>query len=278
MVPILRWLIPGLALSACVFLLLRRGEASGEKEAWQPILSKNVYQDLANREAVLIRELLKDTPKARALNRAKFGAVLIAALTMSVKDGSSVEDLLGTRETALMLANALNTKDQLAAARELATRLLNAKPGPNAKLDSINWRALLEAPKLMQHFLPKNEGGDGIHPDLQSDAGLKGAKNGILEKIRTLTTTELTADAIAKEAKELELFGYRTAVIGSLTYYLVPTKMKANKTPEEWRTLAIQMRDNSTKLAGAAERGDKAAVFKASTDLRSACSRCHNVF
>jgi Cytochrome C' len=54
--------------------------------------------------------------------------------------------------------------------------------------------------------------------------------------------------------------------------------MKANKTPAEWRSLAIQMRDHSVDLAVAAQHGDAGAVLKASTKLRSACSKCHDVF
>jgi hypothetical protein len=274
----LRWLIPSVVVSAGVWLLVGGSEASTDEEAWRPILTKEVYQELAKREADLIQELLKDVPKKLALNRAKFGTVLIAALTMSVQDGFPADELHGTRETALMLANALNNKDQFDAARKLAAQLPDAKVHANANFDINNLRGYVDAPTLMYHFLPKNEGGDGIHPDLQSTDQLKGRKNGILEKIRDLTTNELTAAAMKKEAKELELFSYRSAVIGSLVYYLVPAKMKVNKTPEEWRNLAIQMRDHSVNMAVAAQKGDTAAVLKASISLRSACSKCHNVF
>jgi hypothetical protein len=273
-----RWLITSVAFSVGVWLLVASSEASSDEEAWRPILTKEVYQELTKREADLIQQLLKDAPNKLALNRAKFGAVLIAALTMSVKDGFPADELRGTRETALMLANAINNKDQLDAARKLAAQLPNANPDRNSKKDTSNLRGFVDAPTLMYHFLPKYEGGDGIHPDLQSTDRTKGRKNGILEKIRDLTTYELTADAIKKEAKELELLGYRSAVIGSLVYYLVPAKMKVNKTPEEWRNLAIQMRDHGVSLAVAAKKGDTTAVLKASISLRSACSKCHNVF
>ncbi len=179
---------------------------------------------------------------------------------------------------ALRLASALRDEKQLATARKLAGQFPDAGSTSSRKLDSVNWHGFIEAPTLMVHFLPKNEGGDGIHPKLQSNARLKGANNGILEKIRYLSTNELTATALASEAKELELFGYRSAVIGSLVYHLVPAKMKPNKTPKEWRDLAIQMRDHSLELAEGAEKRDSAAVLRASKSLRSACSRCHNVF
>jgi hypothetical protein len=274
----LRWLIASVMFSVALWLLVGSGDACSDEEAWQPILSREVYQELANREAGLIRELLQDAPKRLALDRARFGAVIIAALTMSVKDGFPADELRGTRETAIMLANALNNKDQIDAARKLAALMPKTKPDPIGKMVTNNLRGFVDTPTLMRHFLPKFEGGDGIHPDLQSTEWLKGSKNGILEKIRDLTAQKLTSAAMKKEAKELELLGYRCAVIGSLVYYLVPAKMKVNKTPQEWRDLAIQMRDHSLNLAVSAHKGDIAGVFKASNSLRSACSRCHNVF
>jgi hypothetical protein len=251
---------------------------SSEEEAWRPVLTTELYHELARREADIIRALLKDTPDNRSLNRTKFGAVLIAALTMSVKEDVPKDELRDTRETALQLANALKNKDHLETARSLATLLAEANPKFSSSKDLRDLRGFVDTPTLMYHFLPKKEGGDGIHPDLQSTVPLKESKNGILEKIRDLTAHELTAADLKKETKELELFGYRNAVIGSLVYYLVPAKMKANKTPGEWRELAIQMRDHSVSLAEAAHQVDTSAVLKASIRLRSACSKCHNVF
>jgi hypothetical protein len=198
MTRIMGWLIAGMALGVSIWLPLGGGAATGQNEPWQPILSMEVYQELAKREAELIQDLLKDTPKKLALNRARFGAVLIAALALSVKQGSPAEDLRGTRGTALLLAKALGNKDQLAVARKLAAQLANAKADPDAKMDNTIWAMLMDAPTLMVHFLPKNEGGDGIYPDLQRTTKLQGAKNGILEKIRDLTTTELSAADIKR--------------------------------------------------------------------------------
>jgi hypothetical protein len=273
-----RWWIVGIGLSACTLVLAGIGAASGEKDSWQTILPRDVYQELVKREISLVQNQLENTTDERSLNRAKFGALLIAALTKSVKDGPAEEDLRGTREMAITLVNAINKKEQLEAARKLAVQLSHTTPVANGKPDTVNWRGFLETPVLMVHFLPKPEGGDGIHTDLQSNALLKGSKNGILEKIRYLSTTELTAANLESEAKELELLGYRSAVIGSLIYYLVPAKMKPNKTAQQWQDLAIQMRDQSVNLAVGAQKRDATAVLKASASLRSACSRCHNVF
>jgi hypothetical protein len=265
------------AVCGC-WLALDRGDAGGAKSAWQATLSKEVYQELAKREADLIRELLNGTPEEEAINRAKFGAVLIAGLTMSVKDGVPADDLKGTRERALALAFLLTKKDQLATAKQLAATLPGAKGDLKIKVDVGDWGSYLQKADLMDHFRVKSKGGDGMHADLQSNVRLKGALNGIEEKIRALTMKQLTAAAMKKEAKELELLGYRSAVVGSLTYFYAPVMKKGDKDPQDWRNYSIQMRDASVNLAVAAQKGDAAGVFKASNSLNSACSQCHSVF
>jgi hypothetical protein len=265
-------------LGCCHLLVPSPSQARDEKEAWLACLPKEVYRELSRREIDRVQELLKNTPDKRSLQRAEVGAVLVAALTMSVKGESASEDVQGTRQASLALARAFKSQEPLGATRELAAQLARPRPAGTSKTDTLDWRGLLDAPTLMIQFLPEGEGGDGIHSALQTNDRLKAGKNGILEKIRYLSANELTRTAVESEAKELELFGYRNAVIGSLTYYLVPAKMKPNKTAEEWRDLAMQMRDQSLALAEGAQKRDAPAVLKASGKLRSACSRCHNAF
>jgi hypothetical protein len=275
----LLWLAGGVAICAAAGLLLCRAEAlaAGDKGPLQPILPKEVYQELAKREAELIREQLGGMPKEQAVSRAKFGAVLIAALTMSAKDGAPAEELRGTRETALSLASALNKKDQ-AAAKQLAAQLPNAKGDPGAKSNTINWGTYLKLGELMDHFDVKSKGGDGIHPDLQTNIRFKGALNGVEAKIGELAKKELSAANLKKEAKELELLGYQSAVVGSLAYYYAPSAKQGKKDPQQWRSLSLAMRDQSVSLAVAAQKGDPALVLKASSDLSSTCTQCHSVF
>ncbi len=270
----LRWLAAGVTVSAAV-LLLARGSAGGPTEAWQPILPKEVYQELLKRETDIIQAALKDKPGDKAISRAKFGAVLIAALTKSVKDGVAAGELQATRDTALQLAGTLSKKGQLDAAKKLAADLPKGKadPAPSA----VNWGSFLQAADLMDPYRTKDKGGDGMHADLQSNARLKGALNGIEEKILALAKKAPTAAAMDKEAKELELLGYHTAVVGSLTYYYAPPK-KGKQDPQEWRKLAAQMRDNAVSLAAAAKKKDAEGVFKASDNLSSSCSQCHTAF
>jgi hypothetical protein len=273
----LRWLAAAAAVAAGTWLLLSRGEAAGagDKAPWQPILPKDVYQELARREAEVIREQLSGPAKDKAVSRAKFGAVLIAALTMSVKNGQDANELGGNRQTALNLATMLNNKN-LAAAKKLADTLPNVKSGGDA--NPINWGSYLKLPELMDHFDVKSKGGDGIHPDLQTNIRFKGALNGVEAKVGELAKKELNAANLKKEAKELELLGYRSAVVGSLASYYAPATKQGKKDPQEWRNLSLAMRDQGVNLAVAAQKGDAALVLKASSDLSSTCTQCHSVF
>jgi hypothetical protein len=276
MKPTVRCLLAAGAVVACAGLLLGRGDAQGDKGPWQPILPKDVYQELVKREADIVRERLADKPDDEAIGRAKFGAVLIAALTMSVKDGVPADDLKGTREAAMTVAKLLANKN-VDGAKKLAADLPNVKADPKAKVE-VKWAGQLTNLEMMLHFHLKTKGGDGMHPDLQSNIKFKGPLNGIEEKIRLLSIKELTAAGMKKEAKELELLGYRSAVVGALSWYNAPATKKDKKDPDDWRTYAVQTRDNGVALAQAAQKGDTMALLKASNALNSSCSQCHTVF
>jgi len=273
-----RW-IAGACSVAALGLVLARTEADGDKGAWQPILSKEVYEELAKREAEAIKAILDAKPDEDALRRAKFGAVMLAAYSKSIKplDGTDNQNLIGVRERAVQLVDALK-KDTLPRAQELLKDILQARTMSKSSPGQVHWDKLIERPDLMDHFRTKDKGGDGIHADLQSNIRLKGTQNGIEEKLRALGMKELAAAGMKKEAKELELLAYRTAVVSSLTYYFAPAMKVGKKDPDEWRTLSLQSRDAAVGLAQAAKKGDTAAVFKASNSLNSACNQCHSTF
>jgi hypothetical protein len=270
----IRWLMVTLLMAGAVWLLAVRGEAGGDKGPWQPLLPKDVYEELAKREAETIKTAL-DNPTDESLARAKLGAALIAALTLSGTDKGSAEDLSGVRERAIRLAQAL-TKSTIPQAKMLAGDLLKQKPDLTKKL-SIPWDTLLTSAELMDHLRPKAKGGDGMHPDLQSNVKLKGALNGIEEKVRALGMKELNETGMKKEAKEMELMAYRIAVVGALTYNFAPPKA-GKKDPVLWREYSLKMRDGGVELAAAAQKGDTAAVLKSSSNLYSSCTQCHGVF
>jgi hypothetical protein len=273
----LRWLLTAMAATAGLGLLLysKDVEAQGDKGSWQQFMPKDVYQELAKREAEIVKESLANDPKVYAINRAKLGAVLIAAYTMSVKDGADAKQLGDARGSAIQLANVLK-KGDLAEAKKLAAEL--PKGQSNAKADNVNWGGLLEPADLMDHLNIKSKGGDGIHPDLHANARYKTVLNGVEMKIGELAKKELAEAVLKKEAKELELLGYRCAVVGELTYNYAPTAKADKKDPQEWRKLSLQMRDQSVSLAQAAKKLDAAGVLKASSDLNSTCTQCHSVF
>jgi hypothetical protein len=276
-----RCLLIGATLVLSVWLSADAGQAGGGKnEPFDPVVPKTIYNELVKREAEKIQELLNDKDVDNAkLRRANFGAVLIAALTKSVKDANA-EELRGTFETAWLLHVALQKKDNLEEAKKLAAKLLTAKADPQKGLDMPPdyWKGALTKSELMDHFHTKPKGGDGMHPDLQNNIKFKGALNGIEEKIRYLSLKELSANGIKKEAKELELLGYRTSVVGALTYFAAPAKKVAEKDPEDWRRFSVATRDSGVALALAAAKVDAGGVLKASNALNSACSQCHSVF
>ena len=249
----------------------------GNPEPWQPILTKDVYKELVKREAEKIQQILNGQVDEDGLRRAKLGAVLIIAYTKSVK-GAATNDLDGTATLATALDNALRQKDGLDKAKKLAGDLVAGNTKVAKTLIHKNLGGLLEKADLMDHFHTLAKGGDGMHPELQSNIKFKGALNGTEEKLRYLSLKELSPTAMKKEAKELQLLGYRTSVVGALTYLYAPAKKMGAKDPEDWRRFSITMRDSAAELATAAAKGDTAAVFKAGNTLNSSCSQCHGTF
>jgi hypothetical protein len=274
-----RCLIVGLTVLAGVCVAAGLGQAGGgKKDPWQPILTKEVFKELVKREAEKIQQVLSAKPDEDTMKRAAFGAVLIYAYTKSVKAGA-VDDLDGTANKAVMLYAAIRDKGGLEQAKKLTADLLagNTKAGAKAAFPKELDKLLTNA-ELMDHFRTLAKGGDGIHPDLQNNLKFKGALNGIEEKVRYLSLKELSPAGIKKEAKELELLGYRTSVVGALTYlYAPPTKM-GPKDPDDWRRFSLAMRDSAVDMAAAAAKGDVAAVFRAGNALNSSCSQCHSEF
>jgi hypothetical protein len=263
------------SLGIAATLLLVRGDAGGDKEPWKTLLSKENYQVLAKREADLVRELLSGKPDDAALRRAKIGSVFLAGYAKSTAPSEETQTSIST---ALFLAELLSKAGALEEAKSFAATLPAGKKGVGSTADAIAWKNYLSKADVMDHFSVKSKGGDGIHPDLQSNIRLKGALNGVEEKIRSLTMKELKADVLKKEAKELELMAYQCAVVGELTYYLAPAVKAGTKDPADWRKFSLQTRDAGKDLAAAAVKVDPAGVLKFSNSLNTACSQCHAVF
>jgi cytochrome c556 len=267
--------VTGLALAAAVCLLASPGGAGEKDKVWKPLLPAEAYQQLLKRATKNIEEALRDNPNEDAIKRAQFNALMIAAYSRSTRDGGGV-DGLSVRQFALQMVKWI----PLAGKRSDARRMANAiergliKGGKGLKETLTDPRqAIAELGDVMEHFKTQKKGGEGIHPALQSNIRLKGALNGIEEKLRALAMRKLSDDNLKKEADELALLGYRAAVVGELTYFYTP-----KKNAKEWQELSLEMRDAGVALADAAKKQDGEAVLKASNNLNSSCNRCHSEF
>src|SRR6266545_5905826 len=261
--------VAAVALAAAAWLLAGPSAAGDKTSVWKPFLPADAYKELVGRAVKNIDEALAEKPSEEAVKKAQFNAVMIAAYTLSAKEGA--KDLAAVRDAALKVAKLAGMKGKADEARKLAAALATLK-GDGAMGPPGDWKVYVEdRADIMEHFKTKMKGGEGIHPDLQSNIKLKGTQNGIEEKLRTLAMKELMPARAAKEANELALLGYRSAVVGELTYYYLP-----KKNVEGWQKLALEMRDAGIALAEAAQKKDPEAIFKASTSLNSSCSQCHS--
>ncbi|MCC6417966.1 MAG: cytochrome c [Gemmataceae bacterium] len=268
------------ALVSAVCLLADRGGAGGKDgSVWKQFLPPDAYKELVQRAARNIEEALAGKPDEEAVKRAQFNALMIAGYTLSTRDPEAGPQA-ALREAARAVAKLVSQKGKEEAARKAAAALLTQKAGAGGKADLGNAKDYLpERADLMEHFKTKSKGGEGLSPALQSNLRLKGALNGIEEKLRALSMKRLTDAGVAKEAEELALFGYRAAVVGELTYLYAPeTKTGKTGDPKEWRDLSLQMRDAGIALAEAAKKKDADAIFKASNNLNSSCGQCHSAF
>jgi hypothetical protein len=267
------------ALIAALVGLYGPGEAGGKDEVWKQFLPAKAYRTLLERAVENIEEALTGKVEEEAIKKAQFNAVMIAAYTLSTKDGGAPQELATVRENALKIAQMVTEKKKLNDAKKLAKELLTMKANPGVKMDVPDLAKYIDdRADIMEHYKTKMKGGDGIHPDLQSNIRLKGTQNGIEEKIRTLSMKEIKPLVLDKEANELALMAYRAAVHGEVTYYFAPAKKVGNKDPREWREISLALRDTGIELANAAMKKSTENAFKASNNLNSACSRCHAIF
>jgi hypothetical protein len=266
--------VAAVALAATAWLLAGPSRAGDKAAVWKSFLPADAYTELVGRAAKNIEEALAGKPDEDAIKKAQFNAVMIAAYTLSAKEGG--KDPAGVRAAALGLAKLAGAKGKLGEARKLAAALAAGMipPGAPKAEPPADWKPYLEnRADLMEHMKTKMKGGDGIHPTLQSNIRLKGTQNGIEEKVRALAMKQLMPAGAAKEADELALLGYRAAVLGEVTYFYLP-----KKNVKEWHELALEMRDAGIALAEAAKKKDTEAILKAANSLNSSCNRCHSEF
>jgi cytochrome c556 len=256
-------LAASLALGIALWVVTGPGRAGSNNK---PFVPSDIYKELVGREAKILKDSLKGSPSEEQLVRARLAAVMLARLALDADNVGG--EAAGLQRTALQIAKLLGNKD-IAEARKLAA----AKVVVGGKVEVFDARPLIaDAMDAMNHLRQKKNGGDGIHPDLQTSGPLKNL-NGIEEKIRTLAKRKLTDTALNKSAKEMVLLGYRTAVLAEVVNDFAP----GQKT-KQWRDFSAQMRDASINLAQASQKKDAAAIFKAGSRLDASCNDCHKVF
>src|SRR5262245_37683835 len=179
----------------------------GAKDRWKSILPEDIYKELVQREAKLIVECLKSDDEDK-IKRARVGALMIQAYAASYAKSGAVADM------AQDLGKAIRAKGKLEEAKKLATALadgVEAKVNPNKR----DWRAELDLFDIMNPLDKKpKKGGDGLPEELQINIRLKGALNGIEEKVRNLAAKKLNDTQMGKASRELTLLAYRMAVLG----------------------------------------------------------------
>jgi hypothetical protein len=260
--------VPGLLLA--VFSVT--GRAGGEKSsAWKAVVPESAYAELTKRSLERIGKLAADDKAT--LTDLRVEALMLASYTRSVKDAKNSAVL---RQAALALALAASKKSGQDAARKLAAELAAGK-GEKGGGERKDWSAAIgDIKDTMMQFANKAKGGEGIHPDLQYNAKVKN-QNGSEALINALALKKPSDANVAKMSHELELLGYRSAVIASLGLERGPPDDKKADL-KSWNELAVAMRDASFELAEAARKKDGPAIVEACKRLENTCVDCHGTF
>jgi hypothetical protein len=276
-------------LFALAICFLSGGDSSAQKkknQVWQPILPKAEYDELVARALSGLQKDISDINTLerkelrKRLKKLRATAVLIAALAQS-NAGITKDRMLATLRDAALDLNAAAKKADVAAVVKAAKALPPEKANPAAKLGAVPLGGLLaDREDMMTPMNRKAKGGDGLDPDLQTNIRLKGALNGIEDKIIQLAKKKLTAAQMKKEAEELSLMAYKVAIIGQFAEDYTPNVKNGGgkKTPESWANWSREMRTLALELAKVAKKGDAAKVQMAADKLNTNCHDCHTAF
>src|SRR5262249_36812043 len=158
------------------------------------------------RSIAAIEEIAK-TGSPKVKEKIEVEAAILAAYTLSVKDPNAAATLRGAALQAVQEARKGNTKALTAFGKRVA-------PAAKAPADVKDFTTYLHATEpMMQMFLSKAKGGEGIHPDLRYQKKLENL-NGIEALLNSLAGKKLNEENLGKVSKELPLLGYRLAVVG----------------------------------------------------------------
>ena len=270
----IRYFLASAVLGLTFWGLAGRGDAQNNKAAFKQFLPPEVYKQLVVRTAKAIEANLAAPDDEDNLRRAQAQAIMILGYGLCAQPAAG--STAGIQGSAGQLARIAADKAKLQQAKKLAANL--AKMRGEAEAGEAVLGKYSDISELMNLLKTKSKGGEGLAPALQSNIRLKGALNGVEEKIRALAKKKLSEDRIGTEAEELSLLGYKLAVLGDITIFYSQGAKKGKGTAEEWNRLCNAMRDDSLSLATAAAKKDAQATFKAADKLNSTCTECHSVF
>jgi hypothetical protein len=282
------WAVAGilLAFGICFF---SGGDSAAQKknnQVWQPILPKEEYDELVARVLSGLQKDIADINMIdgkklkQRLKKLRATGILIATLVQS-NGGIAKDPSLATLRDAALDLNAAAKAANVAAVVKAANALPPPKANPKAKLAAVPLRGTVaDKEDMMTPMKVKGKGGDGLDPDLQSNFRLKGALNGVEEKIRELAKKKLPAAQMKKQAEELSLMAYKVAAIAQCAEDYTPRVRNkgGKKTPQNWARWSGQMRTLALELAKVAKKEDAAKVFAVAGKLNTNCNACHGVF
>jgi hypothetical protein len=246
-------------------LLSAAGQAGNKPAMFKPLLPDSVYTELSKRSLDRIGKLAKNDKAPLTELRAE--ALIFAGYTLSAKNRAELAPL---RQTAALVA-----KDKGDTARKVAVELAAGAPD-KAAAPVKDWPAVIgDIKDVMMTFANQAKGGEGVSPELHYSPKVKN-QNGSEALINALAAKKLTDANVKKMSRELELLGYRVAVIGALTIERGP----ADKTADVklWNEQAVIMRDAAIEVAEAAHKKDGPAILEACKKLENSCVDCHSNF
>jgi hypothetical protein len=282
------------ALALAAWLMTGQGNGADEQdEGWKTVMDEATATELikntvdstkktvAALEVALKAKPKKETTIRKLIKKLQVDGVLIAVYAQSAKPGTNAALLVAYRDAGLKLAKAASEgknadKQEL---KRLAADLTKVKGNGRRNGAFIPLRdSLDDEADVMLPFKVVSKGGDGLSKNLQTNQKLKGALNGIEEKIRQLGGKKLPANRIDVEAKDLVLLAYKIAAIANLTHAWAPKNDNGKKKRQDWLDWSQEMRQHALDLAQAARKKDAAGVNEMAQKLNSNCNNCHGVF
>jgi hypothetical protein len=181
------------------------------------------------------------------LQKFLFGLGLLAAMTLSVHAfDDKAEAQKAIAEIASDLEAEKDVKEKVAALKK--------------KIEELE--------PIMHSYKPKKAKGIGVGAD----------GTGIEAKIRALSKSGITKDALAKEKADLLKMAYVNLAISHIAATHAPAKPKGGKGAKEWNAANDDMKKATMDLIKAVKGDEAGAIKKIATALDASCNKCHEDF